>query len=226
VYRQIIGYIPSVVIPALISVLMIYAYTRLLTPAAFGTYTYVFSAILVLQTSLFFALPTAVMRFYPRAAVANRQDGFLKEAYVIFYALSAVIIVIGVCAGLIADLPDAYRHAAWLALPLLLFRSAVQLNQSVNRSANKMRRHNSIESLHAVLGFGLGLIAIYAWEPGSEAIVLGLLIAAVVCSLIDFKLLVSPLCPTAGKLDRKELTRLVDYAWPLVAAAGAMAETG
>jgi O-antigen/teichoic acid export membrane protein len=46
-----------------------------------------------------------------------------------------------------------------------------------------------------------------------------LLIAAVVCSLIDFKLLVSPLCPTAGKLDRKELTRLVDYAWPLVAAA-------
>jgi O-antigen/teichoic acid export membrane protein len=219
VYRQIIGYIPSVVIPALISVLMIYAYTRLLTPAAFGTYTYVFSAILVLQTSLFFALPTAVMRFYPRAAVANRQDGFLKEAYVIFYALSAVIIVIGVCAGLIADLPDAYRHAAWLALPLLLFRSAVQLNQSVNRSANKMRRHNSIESLHAVLGFGLGLIAIYAWEPGSEAIVLGLLIAAVVCSLIDFKLLVSPLCPTAGKLDRKELTRLVDYAWPLVAAA-------
>jgi O-antigen/teichoic acid export membrane protein len=128
VYRQIIGYIPSVVIPALISVLMIYAYTRLLTPAAFGTYTYVFSAILVLQTSLFFALPTAVMRFYPRAAVASRQDGFLKEAYVIFYALSAAIIVIGVCAGLIADLPDAYRHAAWLALPLLLFRSAAQLN--------------------------------------------------------------------------------------------------
>ena len=47
VYRQIIGYIPSNVIPAIVSFLMIYAYTRLLSPAAFGNYSYVFSAVLV-----------------------------------------------------------------------------------------------------------------------------------------------------------------------------------
>ena len=218
-YRQIIGYIPSNLVPAFVSFLMIYAYTRLLSPAAFGSYSYVFSAVLVLQTSLFYALPIALMRFYPAACLASRRDGLLKEAYIVFYAMSALVGTLCIVAGLLVNLPEAYRIPAWLALPMLLFRSLVQLNQSINRSANLMRRFNAIECLHAVLGFGLGLVALYLVGPGAEAIVLGLLIAAVVCSLIDFPLLISPLRTSAGALDKAELLRLVEYGWPLVAVA-------
>ena len=218
-YRQIIGYVPSNVIPAIVSVVMVYAYTRLLSPAAFGSYSYVFSAVLVLQTSLFYALPIAVMRFFPAAALADRQDGLLKEAYSVFYlmALATAAVCIGV--GLMFNLPDEYRIAAWLALPMLLARSLVQLNQSVNRSANRMRRFNTIECLHALLGLGLGLAAMTILGRGAEAIIVGLLIAAVFCASIDLRLLVSPIRRTAGKMDRTELLRLVEYAWPLVAVA-------
>ena len=62
VYRQIIGYLPSNVVTAVVSMAMIYVYTRLLSPAAFGAYSYVFSAVLVLEASLFHARPIAVMR--------------------------------------------------------------------------------------------------------------------------------------------------------------------
>lgn len=218
-YRQIIGYIPSNVIPAIVSVLMIYAYTRMLSPGAFGSYSYIFSAVLVLQTSLFYALPIAVMRFFPGAAQAGRQNGLLKEAYVVFYVMSLVVVVIGVAVGLLVHLPDEYRVSAWLALPMLLFRSLVQLNQAVNRSSNLMRRFNAIECLHAVLGFGLGIAAMSVLGHGAEAIILGLLIAAVICSSFDVRLLASPFRHTAGTLDRAELVRLVAYAWPLVAVA-------
>lgn len=218
-YRQIIGYVPSNIIPAIVSVLMIYAYTRLLSPAAFGSYSYVFSAVLVLQTSLFYALPIAVLRFFPGNALAGRRDGLLKEAYVIFYGMGAAAILIGVAASFLVPLPAEYRLAAWLALPLLLFRSLVQLNQSVNRSSNLMGRFNTIECLHAVLGFSLGLVALYVLGHGPEAIIIGLLIAAVICSLCDVRLLASPFRRTAGALDRTELVRLVEYAWPLVAVA-------
>jgi O-antigen/teichoic acid export membrane protein len=218
-YRQIIGYIPSNLIPASISFLMIYAYTRLLSPAAFGSYSYVFSAVLVLQTSLFYALPIALMRFFPAAALAGRRDGLLKEAYLIFYAMSIAVGALCIGVGLLVDLPDQYRVSAWLALPMLLFRSLVQLNQSVNRSSNLMGRFNTIECLHAVLGFGLGVAALYYVGRGAEAIILGLLVAAIACSLIDARLLVSPFRKTAGVLDRAELVRLVEYAWPLVAVA-------
>ena len=218
-YRQIIGYIPSNVIPALVSVVMVYAYTRLLSPAAFGGYSYVFSAVLILQTSLFYALPIAVMRFFPAAAIADRQDGLLKEAYSVFYLMALGVAAICVAAGLLINLPADYRIAAWLALPLLLFRSLVQLNQSVNRSANHMRRYNTIECIHALLGLGLGLAAMSVLGRGAEAIVVGLLIAAVLCSSVDLRLLASPIRRTAGTLDKTELVRLVAYAWPLVAVA-------
>lgn len=218
-YRQIIGYVPSNLVPAIVSVVMIYAYTRLLSPAAFGGYSYIFSAVLVLQTSLFYAIPIAVMRFFPGAEQAGRQDGLLKEAYVVLYLMCLAIIVICVGVGLLVRLPDQYRVAAWLALPMLLFRSLVQLNQSVNRSGNLMRRFNGIECLHAVLGFGLGLAAMRVLGYGPEAIILGLLIAAIICSSFDFRLLASPFRHSAGALDKAELLRLVEYAWPLVAVA-------
>lgn len=218
-YRQILGYIPSNIIPAAISIIMIYAYTRLLSPEAFGVYSYVFSAVLVLQMSLFYALPIAVMRFYPAAALAGRRDGLLKEAYIVFYCMAAVVTAVSVAVLPWVDLPDAYRWPAMLALPMLLFRSLVQLNQSVSRSAMAMGRYNSVECAHAVLGFGLGIVAIYLLGPGAEAIVIGLLIAAVLCSCADVRLLLSPIRPTAGVLDKAELIRLVEYAWPLVAVA-------
>jgi O-antigen/teichoic acid export membrane protein len=219
VYRQIIGYIPANLIPALIAFVMIYAYTRLLSPAAFGSFSYVFTAVLMLQTSLFYAIPIALMRFYPGAARSARLGGLLKEGYIAFYGLCATVIALWACAGLVVDLPQQYRLSAWLALPLLVLRSLVQLNQSINRSANNMRHYNIIECLHAILGLALGLIAIYLFRPGAEAIILGLLVAAGLSAVIDVRLLASPFRATAGALDRNELARLVEYAWPLVAVA-------
>ncbi len=218
-YRRILGYIPSVVIPAIISMLMIFFYTRLLSSDAFGSYTYVFSAVLVLESSLFYAVLTAVLRFYPRAAITGRRSGLLKEAYVLFRGMAAAVFFAGTCAGLLVDLPDHYRLAAWLALPALLFRAAVQLNQSVNRAANRMRRYNSIGCIHAVLGPGLSVAGLYLAGRGPETIILGLMIAAAICTCIDLPLLASPLNRAAGSLDRRELARLFGYAWPLVAAA-------
>src|SRR5690348_6419979 len=104
---------------------LVYAYTRLLPPTALRSYTFVCPVVLVLQTSLFSALPIAVMRFYPQAAAAGRQDRFLKEAYALFYAMVGVTVVLGVGVGLLVELPADYCLAAWLGLPLLVFRSLV-----------------------------------------------------------------------------------------------------
>ncbi len=222
-YRQILGYVPSNVVPAVVSILMVYAYTRLLSPAAFGVYSYVFATVLVLQTSLFQALPIAVMRFFPGAAKAGRRDRLLKEAYLVFYGLAVAATLLSAGLMLAIDMPQEYRLPALLAVPMLLFRSLVQLNQAINRSADKMRRYNAIECIHAVLGFGLGLVALYLLGPSATAIVLGLLIAAVACSLADVRLLLAPLATTAKGLDKTELVRLLAYAWPMVAVAATTA---
>ena len=66
-HKQILGYIPANLLPAIVSFAMIYAYTRILTPGSFGGYTFVFAIVAFLQIAIYESIPIAVMRFYPAA---------------------------------------------------------------------------------------------------------------------------------------------------------------
>ena len=194
-YRQIIGYVPSVIVPAFISMAMVYVYTRLLTPAAFGSYTFVFSAVLVLQTSLFFALPMTVMRFYPQAAVAGRQDRFLKQAYALFYAMAGVTIVLGVGIGLLVDCPRTVppgRLAGPAAAAVPVTGPAQPVGQSLHQQDGAAQHDRGTACRPR---FWAGAVALSVLGHGPEAIILGLLVAAIVCAGLDFRLLGAPFRP-------------------------------
>jgi O-antigen/teichoic acid export membrane protein len=219
VHKQIIGYVPANLVPAIISFAMIYAYTRLLTPAAFGTYSYVFSVVTVLQVSVFNAIPVGVMRFHPAAVAREREIAFLREAYTLFYAITSVIIAVAVVILWWAPLPAAEAGVAWFGLPLLAVRAAIGINQAVNRSTERMARYNTIECAHACLGFGFGLLFIHLRGPDAESVVLGLLVAAVVCAAADVHKLTVPLRHWSHRIERASVWRLARFAWPLMAAA-------
>ncbi len=214
-FRQIVGYIPSTVVPALVSFAMIYIYTRLLTPVEFGAFSLVFSVIVVVQTSLFFAVPLALMRFYAQAVEQERRVRFLRECYTLFYVLNgSIVILIGAAAAFFTNAGSA---ALWtLAVLVLLTRSAVILNQSVNRVSFQLRRYNTIECLHAGLGLALGSLFIYLLGSTAEAVVLGLLVAAMVCMLADYKLLLLPFQQRSQTVDTKQIGRLIRFSLPLV----------
>lgn len=219
-YKQILGYIPSNIVPALVSFGMIYAYTRLLTPTEFGAYSFIFSAVMIVQISCFIAIPVAVMRFQPAADIAGRRAEFLREAYAIFYWVSLAVIVVCVLASLVVELRPEHYAIAWIGVPLLVSRSAILVNQAVNRSDNAMGRYNLIECSHAALGFILGLMLIMLTGPSARSVLLGLLVAAAVCAAIDTRLLLSPLRRhVSGEVGRPFLSQLVSYSWPLATVA-------
>ena len=169
---------------------MIYVYTRLLTPAAYGSFSLVFSAILVIQTSLFFAIPMALTRYYPEAVSQDRREAFLSACYTLFYGLSFLLVLL---IGAVSLFSTIHQPVLWgLSTLMLVLRSAVVLNQSVNRISFRMHRFNIIECAHAILGFGFGTAFIY-WLGGSaEAVVLGFLLAALLCLCADIRLLLTP----------------------------------
>jgi O-antigen/teichoic acid export membrane protein len=203
----------------MISFAMIYAYTRMLTPASFGAYSLVFSVVLVVQISVYYAIPLAVMRFYPAAEVAGREAVFLRQAYALFYAVTVVIVAVSAVALWLVPLGPAEANTAWLGVPLLVARSAIGMNQAVNRSADRMARFNSIECFHATLGFLLGLLFILVLGPRAESVIIGLLLAALMCALADMRLLVIPFRRWPDRLDRAAVLRLANFAWPLMLAA-------
>jgi O-antigen/teichoic acid export membrane protein len=216
--RQIVFYLPANIIPAACSLLLVFAYTRVLTPEAFGVYSLVFSGVLFAQNALFFAVPIAITRFHPRSILSDREVGFLKAAYTLFYILAAAVVAVCVIVLPLSGLEPTIRHAAWLGVPILLTRAAVGMNQAVNRSANLMARYVTIECAHAVLGIAIGLALIPEVGPSADAVLLGLLIAASVCAVVDLGRLLLPLRWRVG-LDREALLHLISYSWPLVGVA-------
>jgi O-antigen/teichoic acid export membrane protein len=213
-FRQIIGYVPSTVIPAVVSFLMIYVYTRLLTPAEYGRFSLVFSAILVIQTSLFFAVPMALTRFYPEALAQDRREEFLGACYSLFYGFSVLLLLL---VGVVSVFILPQDPVLWiLSILVLLARSAVVLNQSVNRISFAIRRFTIIECAHAVLGLGLGTIFIYWFGASAEAVVQGLLISALLCMAADHHLLLTPFRFGWRKIERAGLATLVRFSLPLI----------
>lgn len=220
-FRQIVFYLPANVVPAVCSFLLIFAYTRVLTPDAYGLYSLAFSAVLVAQTALFFALPVAITRFHPGAALADREAAFLKAAYSLFYGLALLMALLCLAVVPWLGLEPGLQSAVWLALPLLLARAAVGMNQAVNRSANRMARFNTIECAHAVLGLLAGLALVPVFGATADSVLSGLLAGAVLCAVADLRLLLLPLRRSALPFDRDTVLHLLRYAWPLVAVAAA-----
>ena len=180
-------------------------------------YSFVFTFVLVAQTSFFNALPIAVLRFLPGADLAGRREAYLKEVYAVFYAVAlSVAFVVGAIGWMLGA---AMHGLVGLAVPLLLLRSTVALNQSVNRASDRMGRFNIIECTHALLGLLLGVAFIFLLGRTAEAVLLGMLASAALCSLADISLLLSPFHRGVGPMDLGAVRRLVQYAWPLVAVA-------
>jgi O-antigen/teichoic acid export membrane protein len=86
--RQIASYVPATLVPAAVSFLLIYLYTRLLTPAEYGYFSLAFAVVQFAQTTLFFAIPITLTRYYPEAVAEDRAESFLSDCYMLFYALA------------------------------------------------------------------------------------------------------------------------------------------
>ena len=211
--RQILGYVPSTVIPAVVSFCMVYVYTRMLTPEVYGEFSFVFAGVLLVQNSLFFAVPIATMRFYPEAEASGRGQHFLAQCYTLFYAFCLAVIIGTVVLNL---LPVVHQSALlWLALALVIGRSAVGVSQAIRRASGRMWQHNVIECFHALAGFLFGLFLMLAVGRTSEAIVIGLLVAAAVSVIPSMRELLLPFL-FRGKLGGSSLVQLIAFTWPLM----------
>src|SRR5215471_16552123 len=159
------GYGPANIVPAVVSFLSIYVFTRLVSPEAYGAYALVISVSLLCQAVFFYWLQVGATRFVERA----RQDGDLPALTAAIYrafALSSLALALAYVVGMAAlpRRPGVVQEALWLGLPLVLARSLTAVGQSFNRGSLRVGRYNVIECGQALLGFGFGLVLVVAFH--------------------------------------------------------------
>ncbi|MFO1242190.1 MAG: oligosaccharide flippase family protein [Rickettsiales bacterium] len=214
--RHVLGYIPSLVIPALSSFVAIYCYTRLMEPDEYGYYALALSAMTLLNAVFFYWLQVSIPRLMPQAVREGKSEALKVTSYVAHGIMSFLLamltfLIIGFIPG------PGMQMVAWLAVPLALARAALNMNQAFHRSALDFKRYNLLECGQALLGLIIGLVLVYYFELGVVGAILGMVIGMMVMLMVDIKVLTAL---TIRQFDREQLREITRFGWPLVLSFG------
>lgn len=205
-WRGVIGYLPANLVQGLVGLFSIVAFTRLLTPEAYGAYALAFSTATLIHTLSFTWLEAAMARFYAKEAEAGALPAHFATLYRLFCVLASVLpLAAGIVVWLLpmgAPLKLAIV-AGLVATPL---RSLAKLAQEHRRAAGRVRSSALLDIGQTVGAFviGAGLAALGA---GGAAPMIGLGLAAAGCLVW-----VLPEELGAARGGRFEKARAHDYA--------------
>ena len=208
--RQILAYGPASLLPALTATAAVYAFTRVLSPAAFGEYSVAVSAVMIAQAPAY-ALSTALARLYPAAERTARVADLCKTAYAALFGMASAI----AAGALAASSFLAAGNLILIAVLLLACRGAVIVGQVVNRMAGRAVRYTAVECGSALLGLLAGLALVRLAAPTAASVLGGLALGAGAFALLDARRIAAAFA--AGRLDRGAVREIAALALPLVA---------
>ncbi len=172
------GYLPATIIPALVSLGVVLAYTRLLSPAEYGRYSLAFTALMVVQVSLFYTLSLSIVRFYPVAVREGATSDLIRTSYIGVIVVGLIAAALAAAVLIFAPLPSKLLPVLWLALPLLLLRATLSAGQAVRRASDASGSYSVVECGQAIIGFAAGVLLVVLRGPTAENVMLGLIIGA------------------------------------------------
>lgn len=210
--RQVIGYAPSLVIPGLAAFAAIFCYTRLLSPADFGSFSLALSTMVLLNAIFFSWSEITLLRLAPQAIREGRLSELRATVQLLFASISLVLIA--GAALIIGFVPIGHiRPLIALAVPLALARSLLNVNQAFHRSALNIRSYNIIECGQAILGLGAGISLVWFLHLGNVGAVTGMIFGMAAMALVDLKTMLQTAFKHASRQSIREITQ---FSLPIV----------
>ena len=182
-WRGLAGYLPANVVQGVVGLLSVVAFTRLLSPAAYGAYAVAFSAASLAHTLTFTWLEAAMARFYAREAEAARLEDHFGAIYRSFAALTAVFLLIAGVAAWLLPLEPGLKGAVAAGLLCVPLRSLAKLAQEHRRAAGRVRLSALLDIGQSAGAFAIGA-GLAALGAGGAAPLLGAGLAALACAAV------------------------------------------
>ncbi|CAK0772500.1 Lipopolysaccharide biosynthesis protein [Gammaproteobacteria bacterium] len=183
--RHLAGYLPINILQAVLSLVTLSLFTRLLTPREYGVYTLCITAILWIQGLSFQWLILGMGRFVEKAHQTGQFAELLSTAYRLFSWLTTGWVVVAALLSFWWDDP----LLVIASVSVLLIRALVQLNLEIHRNSQKITRYSVLEGLQSSLSLTMAVILIGSSERPALAPLWGLAGANVLVALLDIRVL-------------------------------------
>lgn len=212
--RHSLVYFAARALPALLSVVSLAVFTRLMPPAEYGTFTVLLAAVGFMNAGFFWWLRLSLLRFFP--SVDRDRRVFLSTIAGAFLAAVAVTIPIAVVVWLASPLSDV-GWLFWAGLALLWIQAAFELVQEIARCEFSPLRFGVLAFARAAVFLALGAVFLVL-NLGVFGLWLALVVALLAPTLVSGFLAFRT--ARLGLADSELLRRLVSYGLPLAGAFG------
>lgn len=204
--RGLIGYLPANIVQAVVGLLTIVVFTRLLTPAQYGGYALALTAMTLAHTTLFTWAEAAMARFQARAVERGEAADHLATLLRAFAVMAAVFPLVAGAAVWLVPMAGPLKLAVAVGMAAVGFRSLIKLVQERRRADGAVASASALDIGQTAGGFAIGVAAI-ALGAGAAGPMLGFALASVMC--LAFTL---PRELTLARGGRFEADRLKEYA--------------
>lgn len=212
-------YIPSAVVPALVSIAGISIFTRLFDPLEFGRYSVVMAATAIMVSLLSGWIQQSVLRYLPRFNAEGRLTEFVIKLFVVLIIVSGgVLFFLLFLYPAIESRLDGYAHfyhaGVLVVFSEILFASLNVTFQAELRSDQSAR----YKIMSAVLRLSLALLFIFFVRRDVVGILLGAALANLILILPMLRglTILAHLKMTIRSIDRSFMRMFASYGLPMV----------
>ena len=219
-FRDVVKYLPSYVVPAVVGVVAIPVITRLFSPEEYGNYILVMTTVSVLSALSSAWLSSAIIRFLPAYKLAN-QVGELRTT-IVKLAITSIMVTSIIFAGILLLLvksrisPELYFLMRIGAL-VLIVTSCSQIFLAFLRAERRVMLYSSFIVWQSVTKLGIGMVMVLIFGYGVDGLLWGVVLALGATLPLMWKFTIGKLSLKEGRLRSRMSREMAKYGFPVVA---------
>jgi O-antigen/teichoic acid export membrane protein len=213
-----VKYLLAYLIPAVVGLVALTFYTRLLTPDEYGNYVIVIITASLVSVTCLQWLWVSAYRYYQRYAQKEESfQEFLATLFLTFLLLAGVLLALwsGAVVALSRWIGPQRAHLFLLGGFLLVAQSMLSLVLHLLRASFQSLRYSVYASLKAVGTVTLALFFIWKLKLGPAGILWGSILATSAVALWEFNRWIRHINIKRWRLSWKTLCQFLRYGFPL-----------
>lgn len=215
-FKDMIGYLPSFIVPGIVGFIAIPIITRLFPPDSYGNYVLTMAMVSIFSTFVGW-VGMSIVRFYP----AYKRDLRLEEFYTTTLMLTAVNIAI-LSLAFIAILLIIKKYFTLqlfnlMSIGLILFivASCCEVLKEFLRSKRRVGWYSAFSVWRSIAGLSVGVVLVTVFHYGIEGLLVGTVLTTAIALPLLWKIGVERF-PLRSRISTSLALEMAKYGFPLV----------
>jgi len=216
-FKDVLQYFPSKVIPAIIGIVALPIITRLFSPADYGNYVLVIATVSILS-ALAGWVSMSIVRFYPAYERDKKTAGFTILTIKLTFLSIFAIFIVSLCILLFLHnyISGNFYHLMGIGIFVFILTSLFSTLLDLLRIKRKIKWYSGFFVWKSITSFVFGILFVIIFKLGVGGLLWGSVLSVGFALPFLWKIAVEKIRITSTRIPWKPTVEMARYSFPLV----------